>query len=835
MLRKSLLFILLLSLFTIHGHAQLTEKYSSSAIRQSLKKLNNLSSVLYIAAHPDDENTRLIAYFANELNARTAYLSLTRGDGGQNLIGTEKGDALGLLRTQELLEARKIDGGEQFFTRAVDFGYSKSPEETFEIWGKEQVLHDVVRVIRQFRPDVIVTRFPPTEYAGHGHHTASAMLAEEAFKAAADPEKFPEQLKEHGLEPWQAKRLYFNASTWWNKDLEEKAKGSDEYITADIGRYNPMLGLSYGEIAAESRSMHKSQGFGSARQRGSQQEYLQYRLGEKASGNIFSGIPTSWSKFGATGKEIEALLTKAYQQYNPEHADATISVLLEVKGKIETLESTYPAGLNTKKKELDELLLRIAGVFYETTSEHPVATPHEQVKLNVQLINRSNVPVTLEKIEISDHSYPYNKDLEDNEWVSIPLEIAIGEAVPYSTPYWLRNAHSGGLFVVNEPKLIGKAEHHDFMVTYVFRIGDEKIKAYKPIQYKWVDREKGELHRPFIVLPKATVNMEDPVYIFSDSQPKSVEVRLKGHAPALNGTLALRSNEGWKISPSSIPFETISKGEEKVFTFSVTPPENAETAELNAIVTINGQTYSYRLDQIEYDHIDLQTTLSPATAKVIRLDIRKKGERIAYVMGAGDDVPVSLEQIGYEVTQIEAGELGSHDLSAYDALIFGVRAFNVHGELTYAKEKIFAYAHEGGNVIVQYNTSRGMEAADFAPYPMQLSRDRVTREDAAVEFLAPEHPVMNSPNQLDKTDFNNWVQERGLYFADQWDQQYTPVLSWHDPGEEDKKGSLLIADHGKGAFIYTGISFFRQLPAGVPGAYRLFANLISYKPRNKEQ
>ena len=673
------------------GKAQLSERNASSSIKQSIKKLNTLSSVLYIAAHPDDENTRLISYLSNEELTRTAYLSLTRGDGGQNLSGSEKGDALGLLRTQELLEARKIDGGEQYFTRAVDFGYSKSSEESFEIWGRNDILHDVVLVIRQFQPDVIITRFPPTKYAGHGHHKASAILAEEAFKAAADPTQFPAQLKERGLSIWQTKRLYFNTSTWWVKDLEETSKNSDEYLKIDIGTYNPILGISYGEMAAESRSMHKSQGFGSARQRGSKTEFLQYKLGEKAKNNsLMDGINTSWSRIGKEGNEIGELISKAYQQYSPDNPSACIDLLLIVKKKMTALNKNNVALLTKKMEELDDLILRLCGVYFETTSAHPVATPGEEVQLKITTVNRSNRPINLENIIISEQSFPLSLSLLFNELIEKEQAFAISESMHFSTPYWLNHPHKGA-FKVDDPTLIGMAENHDFKVRYQFNVAGQQVIVHKPIQYRWVDREKGELYRPFVLLPAATANIKDPVYIFSAAGEKEIEVRLTAHAAELNGEVKLTAPKNWTIRPSSIPFQTSKKGEEKVFKFSITPPKEADNTSLNAIVTIGTKSLNHRLDQIEYDHVSAQSMLSPSSAKLIRLNIQKKGEKVGYVMGAGDDVPESLEQIGYKITAIHPDELAGYDLTPFKAVIFGIRAFNTDPTLIYAKEKLMEY------------------------------------------------------------------------------------------------------------------------------------------------
>jgi LmbE family N-acetylglucosaminyl deacetylase len=816
------------------SYAQLIEKNASSNIKMSLKKLQNLTRVLYVAAHPDDENTRLISYFANETCAETAYLSLTRGDGGQNLIGTHIGSALGLIRTQELLEARKIDGGKQFFTRAVDFGYSKTAEETFSIWEKEKILYDVVLIIRTFQPDIIVTRFPPNERAGHGHHTASALLAEEAFELAADPERFPEQFVTHGVTVWQTKRLYFNASTWWNKDLEQLAEDSKDYVRINVGTYNPILGLSYGEMAAESRSMHKSQGFGSARQRGNQIEYLQFKLGDQPQSNAaFDGISTGWTRIGKEGIKIQLLLAKAYNDYDAEHPEAIIPTLLEVKKLIKQHQDVR---VQQKNRDIDQLVLSLAGVHVATLTDHSVVVPGEEVSLNFNAINRSSLPIVLKKVSIPPH---FEKTLQlplpSNELKTSTTTIKIDSSFThFSNPYWL-NTPFIGIFDVQDAKHIGQAEAPNFSSNYCFELNGIELEMEDVVHHQWVDREKGELHRPLALLPPGTLNFSDPVFIFSDEKKKNVEVHLTAHADNLQGKVLLKAPATWRISPEEIPFNATTRGEELIFQFTLFPPIDATENEVTAAVDFGAKSYEQSLSTIAYDHITTQTLLSPATARLIRLDIVKSGNKLAYVMGAGDAIPECLRQIGYEVDLLESDQLSSLDLSGYKAVIFGIRAFNTQPTLSYAKSHLQQYMENGGTMIVQYNTSRGIDANDFAPYPLHLSRNRVTKENAAVKFLDATHPLLTTPNLLSVNDFDGWVQERGLYFADEWDEEhYTPLLSWHDPEEEPQLGSLLVSEVGNGAFIYTGISFFRQMPAGVPGAYRLFANLISYSSDNAQ-
>ena len=799
---------------------------SSADLQLQLKKLNTTGSVLYLAAHPDDENTRLISWLANEACVRTGYLSLTRGDGGQNLIGTEKGALLGVVRTQELLAARRIDGGEQFFTRAVDFGYSKNPEETFEFWDKQAILADVVWVIRKFRPDVIITRFPPTERAGHGHHTASAMLAEEAFSLAADPKAFPEQLK--FVEVWSPKSLYHNTSTWWYKDLPEKAENSDEYIKIDVGTYSPLLGQSYGEIASKSRSQHQSQGFGSALQRGSREEYLQYVMGEKLGKTLFGSFDNTWGRYDGMEK-VGELLQKAQSNFDPNQPDAIVPDLMAARKLIK--RSSHRKALSRYVEMIEETVLAACGIWLEAVAEASEYATGDQVQITLEALNRSDREVALVNVTPGSDSLKVKPSpLTKNEATFINTFLRSGQQ-PHNQ-YWL-NAPFDGLFSVTDQRTIGQDESGPALnANFQITIDGNPLSVQRPVVYKWVDRAKGELYRPLAVLPAITTRLEEKVLVYPDAKERTVSVFVKNHRSEKHSvTISLGLPKGWSSSaPQSITFDK--KGEEKALQFAVTPSgESPEDGQLMVLAT--SSTGAERLDitkqwhDIAYDHIPAQAVLLPCQAKLIRLEVATKGERIGYLMGAGDEVPQSLRILGYDVEDLSVDGLSTADLKRYDAIVVGIRAFNTEKGLAFGNEYLLNYVKAGGTVVVQYNTNRGLATEEIGPYPMKLSRDRVTDEHAAVTFLDKKHPILNSPNKLSEADFEGWVQERGLYFANEWDNAYTPLLGWHDQGEESRNGGLLAAEYGKGVFIYTGISFFRQLPAGVPGAYRLFANLVS--------
>lgn len=815
-------FLLVLFSLSFSLFAQPARSLSSGDIQLGLRKLNILGSALYMAAHPDDENTAMLAYLAKERLVRTGYLSVTRGDGGQNLIGSEQAELLGLIRTQELLQARRTDGAEQFFTRANDFGFSKSTEEALQIWGKEKVLADAVWVIRTFQPDVIITRFPPTSAAGHGHHSASAVLAEEAFKAAADPKRFPEQLKY--VKPWQVRRVVWNsyAPNFTNTPPE----GGPNYISVNIGAYNPLLGKSYTEIAGESRSMHKSQGFGSPRNRGIRTDYLQHTAGEPAKADLFDGINLTWSRV-IGGQELQVMFEQALRDFRPENPSLTIPVLLTAYQRMTKMPQNE--WVNRKREEVATLIAACAGLWYEVNADGYAAAPLAKLKLNINVVKRSDFAVKLEKVTLPflKKDTITNLTLEDNKAVNLPFNLSLPATMPYTQPYWLASSHEKGMYTVNDQLLIGLPEKApDLTAEFAFVVNDQKITFHSPVTFKRVDPVDGEVYRPFEVRPEVTANIAEKVYVFSDNQPKEVEVVLKSAAANTAGSVSLQVPKGWKVTPEKAPFTLKMQFEEQKVVFLITPPANASETSLKAIVKTANGTYSQAIKTIDYKHIPTQTLFPPSEAKLVKLDIKVKGKQIGYIAGAGDEVPAALRQIGYQVTPLKANEL-SKNLSSYDAIVVGVRAYNTEDWLKFYQQKLMEYVSGGGNLVIQYQVSNNLVTPDIGPYPFKLSRTRVTVEEAPVKFLKPDHLLLNSPNQITAKDFDGWVQERGLYFAESWDANYEAILASEDPGEGLKEGGLLVTKFGKGTFIFTGYAFFRQLPAGVPGAYRLFANLIS--------
>ncbi|SDS31483.1 PIG-L family deacetylase [Christiangramia echinicola] len=825
---RKLVFALFLFSFSF-SKAQAPEKWSSSEIYNQIKKLNFLGSVLYIAAHPDDENTRLISYFSNEKNARTAYLSLTRGDGGQNLIGPELREQLGLIRTQELLAARRIDGGQQFFTRANDFGYSKAPSETLEIWNKDEVLSDVVWIIRKFRPDVIINRFDHrTPGSTHGHHTSSAILSVEAFDLAGSKNAYEDQLEY--LSPYQPKRLFFNTSPWfYGGDEAFKSADKSNFINFDTGTYFPLRGISNTEIASISRSQHRSQGFGSTGSRGEQMEYLELLKGDLPSkdSGIFEGIDTSWNRVKG-GEEIERILSQVEKNFDFANPSKSLSELMEAYELIQELEDEH--WKETKTEQIKDIIYACSGLYLEAVAEKPAITPSEELKVELEAINRSEENIVLNSIELTPNNSILNPDvvLQNNKGWGNKMTFKIPETANYTTPYWLEETGSMGIYTVKEQKLRGLPETPlNTKATFKLSIKDVNISFEKPVVYKFNDNVYGETYKNFEIVPPVDLKFEEDVLIFNTAEPKEISILVTSKRADLTGDLNLNVGAGWKVEPIKTNFSIAQSGGSENLKFKITPPEGQNETRLEPKATINGKVYDQHLIEINYDHIPDQNLIRSASLKLVKLDIKKKGQNIAYIEGAGDVVPESLVQIGYTVTRISPSTITPGLLNNYDAVVLGIRALNIQDGLKYKQDILHDYVKQGGTMIVQYNTNRGLVVNNISPFNLSLSRDRVTDENAEVTFLAPEHAILNTPNKLTRNDFKGWVQERGLYFPGTWDENFTPILSMHDQGESPKNGSLLVAEYGKGHYIYTGISFFRQFPEAVPGAFRLFANLIS--------
>lgn len=821
---KGFCLTLISGLFAATAWAQRSPVVNAADIKLQFRKLDTLGSVLYIAAHPDDENTRLLGYLAKDKLYRTGYLSLTRGDGGQNLVGDEQGELLGLIRTQELLAARRIDGAEQFFTRALDFGFSKTPVETFTIWDKEKILGDVVWMIRKFQPDVIVCRFPPDSRAGHGHHTASAMLAEEAYEAAADPKRFPEQLKH--LKPWKTHRILWNHYNWTTVD---NSKG--ELFQMNVGTFNYLLGRGYGEIAAESRSQHKSQGFGVAAARGTSYEYFSQVKGDKPVYGLLDGINTTWTRVPG-GKPIGEMIDKAQADYKIEDPAASVPALLAIRKAIQALPEGY--WRTQKLKETEDLILACAGLWMEAYSNTQVVVPGQPMEGSVQLLCNSNVAVTVDQVSFAGKDSVFNKlPLEYNRMRTVAQSLILPASLPVSQPYWLQLPHPIGTYTIKDPMQVGYPENKPSLEAVIrLQINGESLTVTRPVQYKFTDPVKGELYEPLVVAPPVVALLNTNVFIFTETQPQPVQVKLRAMGQRTKGTVRLQLPAGFTSQEAEQSYELLSKGDETVVTFHIAPQKVAginRTDTLRVEVRSEGKLYTQSLHTIAYDHIPEINIFPDALAKLVTVDLKHNGRKLGYIAGAGDMVAASLRQVGYEVTLLGEKEIMNGDLQQYDAIIAGVRAYNVNQRIKYWQPRLMEYVKNGGTYLVQYNVSSPLMTTNIGPYPFTLSRDRVTDETAQVTMLQPQNEILHYPNNITEHDFDGWIQERGLYFTQMADPAYEKLFAMHDKGEEALQGSTLVAKYGKGRYIYTSLAFFRELPAGVPGAYRLFVNLISTK------
>lgn len=794
--KRFIAFSLLILVF-LKAVAQAPISYTSAEILLQLKKLNTLGSVLYVAAHPDDENTRLLAYLSKEKLYRTGYLSLTRGDGGQNLIGDEQGIELGLIRTQELLAARRIDGAEQFFTRAYDFGFSKTTEEALRIWEKEKILYDIVWVIRKFQPDVIITRFPEDSRAGHGHHSGSAVLAHEAFTAAADPNRFAEQFK-YGVEPWQAKRIVWNTFNFGSTNAT-----SEDQLKIDVGVYNAVVGKSYGEIAAESRSLHKSQGFGVPRNRGQAFEYFTPVDGELPGNDLLHGINVNWKR--VTGSEkIQKWVDQLVSSYSITHPEKSVPALVNLYQEISTLKNGY--WKVQKLKEVQQLIEVCSGLWMEGTVNNAYAVLNDSLRFNFVLNNRLGANIVLDKISVGNFDTTYQKLLEKNRNFDYTKTIVVPSTGAISQPYWLQTEMNEGSFNVKDQSEIGNPENQPaFAVRYGLIIEGHPFIFNKPVLFKFTDPVKGELYQPLTILPVATGRFEPSVMLLNFTPEKSFNVITR--IQSKNNPHIKPMVSGPKNISINLPDNFINS----TYTYKVRKL-NDQTVVEKAKLSFerNGKAEAAQeLRTIAYDHIPRLDYFHIPTLTFITTDIKTAGKRIGYIEGAGDKIPVALQQMGYDVVILKEKDITPGVLKSLDAVITGVRAYNVHSFISEKYEVLMDYVKEGGNLIVQYNTNNFISSvkSTIGPYPFTITRNRVTDEKAKINFLNPSHAVFNYPNKINEVDFDNWVQERGVYFAGDPDPKYENVLSMNDPGEAEQKGSLIIAQYGLGKFVYTGLVF----------------------------
>jgi LmbE family N-acetylglucosaminyl deacetylase len=783
-------------------------------LARRIERLAGGGRVLYVAAHPDDENTRLIAWLVHVKKMDVAYLSITRGDGGQNLIGAEQGPALGALRTQELLAARRLDGARQFFTRARDFGFSKSPEEALRIWGRQRILEDVVWVYRTFRPDVVVTRFSPEPSETHGHHTASAQLAVEAFTAAADPQFAPEQVARAGT--WQPRRIVWNAGFFFSKPPEDLSA----FLQEQVNPYDPLLGLSMGELAGDSRSMHKSQGFGAGRNVAPAAEYFLHLAGQRAQASLLDGVPTALPE----GTAMIAL-RKARIALRPEAPHEAIPALLEA---LEALGADPArAGL---REDVQEAIGACAGLHLDALAAQAAVAPGATLPITLGAVLRLPAKLSLESVSLGSQVVAGPGALQPGK----PWETkeALRELPPplSSDPAWLLKPPEEGYYPVEALEDRVRPEPAPpLLARFALKAGGQSFVLQRPVVYRWVDPVQGQRTRALEFAPPVAVDAAAPLLLFPGPEPRPLRVFVRAAAGAAQGRLIVEPPAGFSVEPAERPFSLSQAGAEVELSFEVRPGPEARRGELHLVAEVGGARWDRGVRRIEYAHVPPQAWHPISTVHLSRFDLRRGPSRIGYVAGAGDEVAQVLAQVGYQVTPLDEAALRDSDLSHFDAIVLGVRSFNVHPWLWALQPRLDAYVERGGVVLVQYVTRNFVSKlpGPLGPWPFEVSSLRVTDETAPVAFEQPGDVLLHAPNQIGPADFEGWVQERGLYFAGKWDGRYAAPLSMHDPGEPPRGGSLLVGRLGKGRYIYTGLSFFRQLPAGVPGAVRLFANLLT--------
>jgi LmbE family N-acetylglucosaminyl deacetylase len=800
---------------------------SPAEIGEELRALGTVGSVLHVAAHPDDENTELITFLSRGRHYRTGYLSLTRGDGGQNELGRDFDEKLGLLRTHELLAARQLDRGQQFFTRAIDFGFSKTPEETLTFWNKKEVLGDVVRVIRQFRPDVIVTRFPiPPGSGGHGHHTASGMLSVEAFKLAGDPTAYPEQLAE-GLTPWQPRRLLWNVFRF-TPGSTLPLPGTP--FTQDIAGKDVLTGEEFGTIAAHSRAMHKTQGLGGfamrARTGPNSQSFL-LLAGEPATNDVMEGIDTTWARYPG-GAEIATALAQILADYKSDTPAASVPALLKLRTQLAALPTD--AVIADKRAQLDRIVLSALGVRVSTNASTAEVIPGGTVRLTfAALANSPGVAYVGVRTPFTQLKFA-RADLSANAGEPPSVVVLLPADLPLSHPYWLREPGAAGISTVSDPSLIGRPENPPVIpVTHVFDVGGQQIEVADEPVHATTDA-RGEIRRLVAVAPVA-IAFDSEIYYAAPATAKTVRLTLTA-ARAAAGTLQLALPTGWSATPAQVPFRFAAAGEKAEFSFVLHAPAASSAGAVTATVAIDGRTYSHQRLELRYAHLPPLLLQARASVRLVSFDLALRAQRIGYLPGAGDYVAECLAQMGANVRLLTGADLTPEKLAGLDAVVIGVRAFNERTDLKDNLPGLFAWVEQGGTVIAQYNRPNGLNAPTLAPFALSIEGPapalRVTEENAAVTALLPAHPALTTPNRLVAADWDGWVQERGAYFPSKWDEsRFVAPLAMNDTGEKPLQSSLLIARHGKGHYVYTGLAFFRQLPAGNPGAWRLFANLVS--------
>lgn len=839
-MRKLFFLFLCVLISTLKLQAQIN--YNSSNIYLQLKKLNVLGSVLYVAAHPDDENNILLPYLAKEKLYRTAYLSLTRGDGGQNLLGSEQGIALGLIRSEELLAAREIDGAEQYFSSAYEFGFSKSASEALRIWDSSLVLSNMVWVIRKYQPDIIITRFPGDARAGHGHHAASAILANIAFYAAADSTAFVDQFK-LGVKPWKAKRILWNTFNFGGTNTT-----SDNQLKMDVGVYNPLLGESYGEVGGEARSMHKSQGEGRAKRKGSIMEYFLNIGGDTAKTNLMEGIDITWNRL-KHGSEIGDSIQKIIEQFNFNHPEYSVNSLVHVYKQMQLL-SDGTVWWNKKIDEVKNLIISCSGIYAEATTNTQSVLQGDTVIINCLVNNRTGVSAQLAGIKIASDTLINSRQIlssNKNYWYNIKVTIQEPAMENTTDPYWLQAPQQQGNFTITNPLLVGKSWNNPLLsAQFSIIIDSVTLNIFRPVVYQYIDPVKGETTEPLALQPHLSITVSPHVALLDVNanhhtiHQDSVSINIYSNFSANGITTSLYALSD--TTHSIFENKKINFEKDKLYSFKVAVKDvfheyNNKSMHAAVKITVNNKDFLFTkyFATINYPHIPIIHYSYRDSINFVNEKINVVGKRVGYINGAGDKVADALLQLGYSVKVLNEQDITDNYLKQFDAIVIGIRAYNMHEWLSNKNDVLNKYIANGGNLVVQYLKSNQVDAATVkvGPYNFIVNpRLRITDENAMVNFLIPNHPALNYPNKIIEKDFDNWVQERSTYQAEKFDSHFEAILGMHDKNEKETNGSLIISKYGKGNFVYVSLVLFRQLPTGNAGAYKLLANLIAL-PNNK--
>lgn len=859
------------------GYGQSQDLYldrGAVGLSQSLKRLPSISRVLVVMAHPDDEPAGLVTYASRGLGARTAILSLTRGEGGQNLVGPDLFEALGLVRTGEMLAANEFYGASQYFSRAFDFGYSKSAEETLDKWGRQRILEDMVRTIRSFRPLVILSVFDGTPADGHGHHRACGLLAREAFEISGDPDRFPE-LTRQGLPPWKAGRLY----------LRNRGEGPRGSFSIDTGAYDPWLGASFRQVGARGYSLHRSQGMGRAHAfPGSHRVKL--RLGEISPSVPLTGSPEAsfedalqltlpalaelWpggsenrARLAEALEELAGTIERARSLFSPSDPSGCMPALVRGlkqlrairrdrtgTGDASTAGEVLAFFLKDKEQDFLEAFRHASGLSLGAAGDRPLLTPGQSFQISVKVVNRSREPLRLESLRVESETlqtHPFQGSLPLlNPGQALDFELAgnVPAAARPGRPHLRRPGGTGDFYTIDDPALtLAPAPPPLAKVRLDFDYEGERLQIEQPVEYLEVDRLKGTRRVPIHLVPPIQLEVTPPLHLVPLARAgdaRTIRLRIRNNSPKeIQGRLELQPPKGWKVEPAQAPFVLARPGQAVAVPFHVSADSGGlqpGRASFQAVARLGGTEVDRQYRMISVFDRWNTPLYSPARSRVEVLDLKvPPGLKIGYIMGAGDRVSGTLSQLGFSVTTLGPEDVTAGDLGDYDCIIAGIRAYQVRGDLIEHNARILDYVRDGGVFIVQYNTPDAWNRRQYAPFPARVvdRSHRVTDENAPVTLLEPGHRLFRYPNPITEQDFAGWVQERGLYFIQERDARFRALLASHDPGEPPLDGGLLVADFGKGQYVLTGYSWFRQLPAGVAGAIRLFANLVSLGAREK--